>query len=141
MSLDVNSTEPAYRLGRLLAVLEAIQYQAQGQLNRNIVNRFYGAASTRPGIVFPSLLGGVQHHLAKLTGGSSTHWNRELQSVVDGLSAFNPMLTLDEQGRFALGYYHQRQANFTKREKPSASSAPETSGATNETSNDEGEDQ
>ena len=131
MSLDVNSTEPAYRLGRLLAVLESIQSQAQGQLNRNIINRFYGSASTRPGIVFPTLLRGAQHHLAKLPTGSRTHWSRELQAIADGISSFNPTLKLDEQGRFALGYYHQRQANFTKREKASENSESTTSEVTN----------
>ena len=56
MSLDVNNPDRAYRLGRLLAVLEAIQYQAQGALNKNVVNRYYSAAATRPGSVFPRML-------------------------------------------------------------------------------------
>jgi CRISPR-associated protein Csd1 len=138
MSLDVNCTEPAYRLGRLLAVLEAIQYQAQGRLKRNIINRFYGAASTRPGAVFPILIKGAQPHLAKLPTGGRNHWSRELGLVLDEILNFNPMLSLDEQGRFALGYYQQRQEHFKKYEKPSKQDNGEV---TSDASNDEGEDQ
>ena len=62
MSLDKDNMEPGYRLGRLLAVLERLQSDAQRSLNKSVVDRFYGAASTRPGTVFPSLIRLAQHH-------------------------------------------------------------------------------
>jgi CRISPR-associated protein Csd1 len=131
MSLDVNNPDPAYRLGRLLAVLEAIQYQAQGTLNKNVVNRFYSAAATRPGSVFPRMLELTQHHLAKLPTGSRISRQKQLGEVVNELIAFSPMQTLEEQGRFALGYYHQRYANFQK-VAPEAAPTTNTAESTNE---------
>ncbi len=115
MSLDEENLDPAYRLGRLLAVLEAIQYRAQGALNRNIVNRFYSAAATRPGNVFPKMIELAQHHLAKLPGGSRNHWQKKLAAILWQLLPELPrMQTIEEQGRFAIGYYHQRYENFKK---------------------------
>lgn len=133
MPLDVDNLDPAYRLGRLLAVLEAIQYQAQGALNQNVVNRYYSAAATRPGSVFPKMLELAQHHLAKLPPGSRNFRQKQLCEVINEIVAFSPMQMLEEQGRFALGYYHQRHARFQK-------AAPEVSANadTKETTNEEG---
>src|ERR1039458_10140107 len=66
MGLNRESPEAGYRLGRLLAVLERMQTQANQGLNKTIVDRYYGAASTRPGTVFPSLIRLAPHHIAKL---------------------------------------------------------------------------
>jgi len=114
VSLDKDNTEPGYRLGRLLAVLERLQGDAQRSLNKTIVDRFYGAASTRPATVFPSLIRLAQHHLAKVDSPGFHQMN--LGQVLDGIAAFPPTLRLDEQGLFALGYYHQRQEFFRPRE-------------------------
>ncbi len=117
VSLDKENKDPGYRLGRLLAVLERIQSSAQNNPNKTIVDRYYGAASTRPGVVFPRLIALAQHHLAKLKGGAGTFYQKLLGEVMDGISApFRATLSLEEQGQFAVGYYHQRQEFFKKAE-------------------------
>ena len=118
MSLNRESKDPAYLLGRLLAVLENLQTAAQGQnLNRTLVDRTFGAASTRPGVVFPQLIQTAQHHFAKAgkkLGGRTVNLDKQLGEIMDGLEigGFAATLTLEQQGRFALGYYHQRQSFF-----------------------------
>jgi CRISPR-associated protein Csd1 len=112
MSLDVVTTDAPYRLGRLLSAYEQLQRRAQGgNLNRTLVDRYFGAASTRPGTVFPQLVRLSQNHLGKL-GESGAYYQGLITGIVDGIGSFPSMLTLEEQGRFALGYYHQRQAFF-----------------------------
>jgi CRISPR-associated protein Csd1 len=112
MSLDVVTTDAPYRLGRLLSAYEQLQRRAQGgNLNRTLVDRYFGAASTRPGTVFPQLVRLSQSHLGKL-GQSGGYYQGLITGIVDGIGSFPTMLTLEEQGRFALGYYHQRQAFF-----------------------------
>jgi CRISPR-associated protein Csd1 len=116
VGLDKENVSVGYRLGRLMAVLERVQGAAQNNPNKTIVDRYYGAASTRPGTVFPRLIALAQHHLAKLEGGSETFYQRRLGEVVDGIAHFPPTLSMEEQGLFALGYYHQRQDFFKKTE-------------------------
>jgi CRISPR-associated protein Csd1 len=119
VALDIGNLRAGYRLGRLMAVLERIQAVAQNNPNKTIVDRFYGAASTRPGTVFPRLLALSQHHLAKLTGRTVTYYQRLLGEVIDGIAPpFPPTLNLEDQGLFALGYYQQRENFFKKREEP-----------------------
>jgi CRISPR-associated protein Csd1 len=120
--LDEACVDPAYRLGRLFAVLEKIQEDAIGA-NSTIRDRYYGAASATPIVVFPQLMRKLPHHLAKLT--AATYFEKIIQQICDGLqppTPFPPALKLEEQGLFAIGYYHQRQALFTKRDK----AAPQT---------------
>jgi CRISPR-associated protein Csd1 len=112
MSLDTESKDAPYRLGRLLSAYEQLQRRAQGgNLNRTLVDRYFGAASTRPGTVFPQLVRLSQNHLGKLRADGSFYQGL-ITGIVDGIANFPAMLTLEEQGRFALGYYHQRQAFF-----------------------------
>ena len=128
MSLDRASRDPAYLLGRLLAVLENLQTAAQGQnLNRTLVDRTFGAASTRPGVVFPQLIQTAQHHFAKAgkkLGGRTVNLDKQLGEIMDGLEidGFSATLTLEQQGRFALGYYHQRQSFFRANAGPAVPS-------------------
>ncbi|MCB1776904.1 MAG: type I-C CRISPR-associated protein Cas8c/Csd1 [Candidatus Competibacteraceae bacterium] len=118
VSLDKESTHPGYRLGRLFAVLENIQRAALGQINATIRDRYYGAASATPASVFPMLLRNTQHHLSKLRKdrrGLAQHLERELGEIVDGLSSYFPRnLKIEDQGRFAIGYYHQSHSRFTR---------------------------
>jgi CRISPR-associated protein Csd1 len=114
VSLDTDNLRVGYRLGRLMAVLERVQAAAQNNPNKTIVDRYYGAASTRPATVFPRLVALAQHHLAKLTGGLQFFYQSRLGEVIDGIAALPPTLSLEEQGLFALGYYHQRQEFFKK---------------------------
>lgn len=114
VALDMENMNVGYRLGRLFAILEKIQEDANPGINATIRDRFYGAASTTPVSVFPRLLKLKNHHLAKLenTAFRVIHEKR-LAEVIGGLGTSMPShLSMDDQARFALGYYHQRQAFF-----------------------------
>jgi CRISPR-associated protein Csd1 len=114
MSLSPDEPSTAYQLGRLFAVLEAAQRQALGNINATIRDRYFGAASATPAGVFPLLLRGAQNHLGKLRKDGKGGWiEREIETVIDRLGPDLPRsLPLAEQGRFAIGYYHQRKAQF-----------------------------
>ncbi len=110
MALDPENTHTGYRLGRLFAVLEKIQEEANPGINATIRDRFYGAASSSPAAVFPQLLKLKNHHLAKLeNAGRRVNLEKLIAEIVYGLEQLPGHLTLDEQAHFALGYYHQRQ--------------------------------
>lgn len=114
VQLDLESQVPAYRCGRLLAVLERAQELAVPGIKATIVDRFFGTASSAPASVFGRLLRGAQPHLAKLKRdrpGVYVRLQSSLEEVQAGLSGFPRTLTLEEQGLFALGYYHQRAAD------------------------------
>lgn len=120
VSLDPDNKNPGYRLGRLFAILEKIQEDASPGLNATIRDRYYGAASANPVTVFPQLLKLKNHHLKKLENPSfvKAHEKR-LQEIFSGLSPEMPThLRVEDQARFAIGYYHQRQALFTKSATP-----------------------
>jgi CRISPR-associated protein Csd1 len=112
--LDPTNANPAYRLGRLFATLEKIQEEASPGLNATIRDRYYGAASSTPVAVFTTLLRLKNHHLGQLPKGRSVQMEKLIGEIMGGLDDFPRILTLSDQGRFALGYYHQRQAFFTK---------------------------
>lgn len=115
--LDINNPSVAYRLGRLFATLERIQETASPGLNATIRERYYGAASSTPVVVFTTLMRLKNHHLAKLPSkGQMVNFERLLAEIVGGIDDFPAHMNLSDQGRFAIGYYHQRQDFFTKRE-------------------------
>ena len=124
MSLNTESRNTAYLLGRLFAVLERIQYQALGDLNAGIADRYYGSASATPFFVFPRLLTGVKHHLSRLRkdkAGMAVNLDKDLGEIIGQLpETFPRHLSIDEQGRFAIGYYQQRQSYFTKKDAESS---------------------
>ena len=115
MSLDTEKPEPAYRLGRLFAALEKTQEDALGSINASVRDRFYSSASATPGTVFPRLLRTYQHHLGKLDGRLKIAREKLVQGILDPLTVFPAHMGLADQGLFALGYYHQRQAFFSKK--------------------------
>lgn len=120
VSLDRQRSDPPYRLGRLLAVVDRLQQDALGNVNATLVDRYYGSASSTPESVFPTLLRRSQHHLGKLRRekpGLAVNTEKLLQEVVTDLSRFPKTMTLEEQGLFALGFYHQRQDFYTKKEE------------------------
>ena len=119
MSLDLDNKNQGYLCGRLFAVLEKIQEDAQPGINATIKDRFYGAASSTPVTVFGRLLNLSNHHLAKLGGGSKTYYEKIILEIMTGISSngLPAHLSLDDQSRFAIGYYHQRQDLFTKKDK------------------------
>jgi CRISPR-associated protein Csd1 len=115
MALNESYTHPAYVLGRLFAWLEKAQTEAIGrEVNATIKDRYFTSACAAPASVFPVLLRLSQHHLAKAEYGG--HLDRKIQELLNLLDAgpFPSRLTLDEQGIFVLGYYHQRAAFYTR---------------------------
>lgn len=129
VSLDrTRPDDPAYHLGRLFAALETAQRLALGNVNATIRDRYFGAASATPAGVFPLLLRGAQNHVGKLRKERKDGWiEREIGDIVELLPPALPRsLKLEAQGRFAIGYYHQRQAQFAGRPKLTAAiEAPE----------------
>jgi len=114
MSLDTNNTNVGYRLGRLFAVLEKVQEEANPGINATIRDRFYGAASSIPVAVFSHLMKLKNYHLAKLENrGRAVNMERLIGEIMLDINDFPSHLSLPDQGRFAVGYYHQRQDFFT----------------------------
>lgn len=115
VNLDTSQPSIGYQLGRLFATLEKIQEEANPGINATIRERFYGAACATPVTVFANLLRLKNHHLAKLESkGRAIYFERLLGEIMGNFADFPAHLDLHEQGRFAIGYYHQRQAFFTK---------------------------
>ncbi len=123
--LDLTNPSPAYRMGRLFAALEKIQEEASPGLNATIRDRYYGAASSTPVAVFTTLLRLKNSHLKKLPLGRGLWFEKLLGEILGTVADFPKHLPLSDQGRFALGYYHQRQDFFTKK---SDDSTPITEG-------------
>lgn len=119
MSLDPNNEDPAYNLGRLFAIMEKTQ---QDQGVSTIGERYFSAASSRPGSVFPVLHKLNKHHQRKLMGekpGIAVNREKLMAEVMNHMNPPYPsVLSLEGQGAFAIGYYHQRQDFFTKKEEP-----------------------
>jgi CRISPR-associated protein Csd1 len=133
MGLDENNVMPGYRLGRLFAVLERIQSSAIGaDLNAGIADRYYGTASAVPYAVFPRLITGSAHHLSKIRKekpGYAFNLRKDLAAVMEGLSAqFPKHFSIDQQGQFAVGYYHQKQSYFIKKNSEAEAIETETQG-------------
>lgn len=112
MSLNEQATNPAYVLGRLFAVLERAQINAAKpiKLDSTIKDRFFSSACASPASVFPVLLRLSQHHISKAEYGR--FYEKQIGEILNLLDIENnpipARLTLDEQGVFVLGYYHQR---------------------------------
>ncbi len=118
VSLDVDHPSVGYQLGRLFATLERIQKDAsKGDLNSTITERYYSAASSSPVSVFGTLLRLTKFHLAKIDSkGRVIFFNQNLNEILSHIQDFPTHLNLQEQGRFAIGYYHQNQMFYTKKE-------------------------
>jgi len=125
VSLNLKEINAAYRLGRLFAVYENIQMAVQGISNASIRDRYFGVASAAPATMFELLERSATHHLASLRDNNQaplTHWfEQEIDGILAGMDTSLPRsLSLEEQGRFVVGYYHQRGA----RRRSSANSIP-----------------
>ena len=111
------STNVPYVLGRLFSVLEAVQSAANPGINTTIRDRYFNSACATPALVFPTLLKLAQKHLQKLPEGRAVHFNRQITELLalvpeDG---FPSRLSLPDQGKFEIGYYHQTQKRFAKK--------------------------
>lgn len=117
VSLDKENSNIGYRLGRLFATLEKIQDEANPGINATIRDRFYGAASGTPVTVFSNLMRLKNHHLAKLESkGRRIYFEKLIAEIISSVTDFPAHLTLVDQGRFAVGYYHQVNNFYTKKE-------------------------
>ncbi|WP_297871044.1 type I-C CRISPR-associated protein Cas8c/Csd1 [uncultured Oscillibacter sp.] len=118
VSLNPDSTNIPYTLGRLFSVLEAIQSSANPGINATIKDKYFNSASSTPSRVFPTLINLAQKHLRKLDKGWSISYSKQLTELTDKLGeAFPDRLSLPQQGAFQLGYYHQTQSRYTKKEE------------------------
>lgn len=118
MSLNSDSTNIPYTLGRLFSVLEDIQSTANPCINATIKDRYFNSASATPSRVFPTLINLAQKHLRKLDKGWSIFYNKQLTELTGKMKeAFPDRLSLPQQGAFQLGYYHQTQARYQKKEE------------------------
>ena len=119
MSLDENSNDVNYVYGRIFAVLEAIQMNANQNLNATIKDKYFTSACATPTRVFPILLKLSVHHLRKLETGKRIYWEKQLTDLMGKISPTKKnfsTLTMEEQGMFILGYYHQTQERYKKKE-------------------------
>ena len=120
VELNENTNYQPYLLGRLFAVLESLQEQAAKpvKLNTTIRDRYFNSACATPGVVFPQLIKLAQAHLKKLDGGLAVYYNQRLGEILSRFDSDYPVrLSLYDQGIFQLGYYHQVQARYTKKEE------------------------
>lgn len=118
VSLNPDCTDSAYVLGRLFSVLEAIQSAANPGINATIKDKYFNSASSTPSHVFPTLINLAQKHLRKLDKGLSISYDRQLTALMGKLEeAFPDRMNLPQQGAFQLGYYHQTQARYQKKEE------------------------
>lgn len=117
MSLNLDNTNQAYLCGRLFAVLEKIQQDASGgNLNRTIKDSYFSSACSKPATVFPKLIQLTQNHLKKVE--YVLFYQKLCGDIIDQLEdAFPSTLSLDEQGKFIIGYYQQNKALYAKKEK------------------------
>lgn len=116
VSLNETTNVP-YLLGRLFSVLEAMQKAANPGINTTIKDRYFNAACATPGMSFPTLLRLSQKHLRKLNDGLATHYDKQITELMAQLpeSGFPARLSLPDQGKFTIGYYHQTQKRYVKK--------------------------
>jgi CRISPR-associated protein Csd1 len=114
MGLDKENINIGYRLGRLFALLEKIQLDGMGL--DDLGSKFYRSASSVPHTIFPRLVSRSMYHRNKLEIGRQIYFDRIQQEIMDGMEEFPSHLSLENQGQFAMGYYHQKSNFYTKKE-------------------------
>ena len=114
--LDKENANQGYLCGRLFAVLDRIQEKAYGI--HSIQERYMNSASSTPSSVFATILNLSSHHSEKLDTGAKISFEKLKQEIIEKMPAdgFPTHLDLQDQGRFFVGFYHQRQDFFTKKE-------------------------
>ena len=118
VSLNETSTNVPYNLGRLFALYEAAQEAANPGINSTIRDKYFNSAASTPGTIFPVLTNLYQKHLRKLPMERRVYLEKQVTQIMGNLPEIFPVrLTLPEQGAFQLGYYHQTQKRFTKKEE------------------------
>ena len=118
VELNEQSAYLPYVLGRLFAVLEAVQQSANPGINTTIKDRYFNSASATPASVFPLLLNLAQKHLAKLDVGLATYYDKKITELNSRITCTLPArMSLPEQSAFQIGYYHETQKRYAKKEE------------------------
>ena len=118
VSLNEASTNPAYTLGRLFSVYEAVQQAANPGINATIKDKYFNSAAAMPASIFPVLNNLYQKHLRKLDAGQRVYYDKQVMALKGMLGESYPArMTLAQQGAFDLGYYHQTQKRYMKKEE------------------------
>ena len=117
MSVNETSTYLPYVLGRLFSVLEEVQEAANPGINTTIKDRYFNSACATPVSAFPTLIKLSQKHLQKLPAGRAVYYNRQITDLMAQLpdTGFPARFNLPEQGAFEIGYYHQTQKRYTRK--------------------------
>ena len=119
MGSDTDNKDRAYLLGRLFSVLEAIQKEANPNINATITDRYFNSACSTPASTFPILVRLKNSHMKKIERDKPTakiYYEKLLSEIMGKLECFPHRLSLEEQGMFILGYYHQTQKRYEKKE-------------------------
>ena len=123
MGLNEESNDISYVLGRLFSVLESIQADANQGIQATIRDRYFNSACGTPAAVFPILIKLKNSHMKKLgreKEGAKNYYEKLFTDImwkIDAQEGFPKRLSLEEQGKFAIGYYHQTQKKYEKREE------------------------
>ncbi len=118
VKLNDDTTYPPYVMGRLFSALEGLQQSANPTINTTIKDRYFNAAAATPALVFPTLINLAQKHLKKLEKGQKVYYDKQITELLGLIHETYPArLSLPDQGAFQLGYYHQTQKRFTKKEE------------------------
>lgn len=118
LAVDYENKNPAYRCGLLFAVLEKLQQSASNNsLNRTIKDAYFSSAASKPALVFPKLISLAQNHLKKVNEKTEIYFSKLIQEIIVGIeNKFPETLTLQQQGEFMIGYYHQYREFFIKKD-------------------------
>ncbi len=117
VELNEQTTYLPYRLGRLFAVMEKIQKEANPNINTTIKDRYFNSACATPALVFPTLVNLAQKHLNKIGGGASVYYEKMMTELYSSINQSYPVrMSLQDQGIFQIGYYHQQQKLYMKKE-------------------------
>lgn len=120
VSINNDTNNQAYNLGRLFSILEEIQSVANPTINSTIKDRYFSSASSTPAAIFPFLLDLAQKHIKKIRTDNPGFCIAKQKEITDILSKFEESfparMTMQEKGAFQIGYYHQVQKRYTKKE-------------------------
>ena len=118
VALNEARTNPAYTLGRLFSVYEAVQSDANPGINSTIKDKYFNSAASTPATIFPLLDNLCQKHLRKLSTGRRIWYEKQIMALTAVLGDEYPTrMNLPQQGSFNLGYYHQTQKRYEKKEE------------------------
>ena len=121
VELNEDTNYQPYILGRLFSVLEGLQQAANPGINTTIKDKYFTSAGATPAVVYPTLLNLAEKHLKKLDGGKRVYWAKQITELTGRITQTYPVHhNLYDQGVFQLGYYHQTQKRFEKKDKADA---------------------